>query len=153
MHRAIPLPFRLEIPEDDSFDLSGVRSISYEVDGLLQLGPDALTFEWVARRRTKSVGFTGVKQEMDESPIGRVEIPYHLITHVRLRGWWFAPRLDLYGSRLDTFDRVPGAHGSVLTLGLRRQDRVIAAAIVRAVDSTRATLPPPRGPREIEGPE
>lgn len=148
----IPLPFRLEIPEEDSLDLSGLRSVSYTVDGLLQLGDDTLCFEWVARRHIESVGLTGLKDEVDESPVGRLEVPCRLIAQARLRGWWFAPRLDLYAGQLHAFDRIPGARGSVLTLRLRRQDRALAAAVVRAIESMIAALPPaPRHPREIEG--
>jgi len=147
-----PLPFRLEIPDDDSLGLSGLRSVSYTVDGLLHLGNDTLTFEWVARRHVESIGFTGVKKEVDESPVGREEVSRHLIMRARLRGWWWAPRLDLYSRQLDTFDRIPGTKGSVLTLLLRRHDRALAAAVVRAIEAM-PSAPPPRPPRlpEIEG--
>jgi hypothetical protein len=151
MDTDIPLPFRLEIPDDDSLGLGGLRSVSYKVDGLLHVGDDTLTFEWVARRHTESIGFSGVKDEVDESPIGRAEVPLHEITQVRLRGWWWAPRLDLYSRHLDAFDRIPGAQGSVFTLRLRRHDRAQAAAAVRAIEMMLPALPPssPRAP-ELE---
>lgn len=141
MESEILVPFRLKLPDDDSLHLSGIRSVSYEVDGLLRLDDESLTLEWVARRKVETVGLTGVKAEMDESPLGREEIPLHLITGARLRGWWWAPRLDLYSRELDAFDRVPSARGSVLTLRLRPQDRRQGLAAVRAIEATVTSLP------------
>jgi len=142
MRSDIPLPFRLGLPDDDSIGLSGIRSVSYELDGLLHLDEDALVFEWVARRETETVGFTGVKKEVDESPVGGREVPYDMLTRVRLRGWWWAPRLDLYARQLDAFDGIPGARGSVLTLKISRHDRALAAAVVQAIEGVRRALPP-----------
>jgi hypothetical protein len=134
----IPLPFRLEIPDDDSLELSGIRSVSYEVEGLLHLDEDALTFEWVARRQIERIGFTGIKKEEDESPVGRARVPLQAITRIRLRGWWWAPRLDLYARRLDAFEEVPTARRGVLTLKIRRPDRGIAAAMAAEIAHTPA---------------
>lgn len=137
----IPLPFGLEIPDEDSLGLSGIRSVSYKVDGLLHLDDDALTFEWVARRETENIGLTGVKKEVDESPVGRARVSLQVITGVRLRGWWWAPRLDLYARRVDAFEDIPTARPGIVTLKLRRVDRGIGAAMADAIQAARAALP------------
>lgn len=142
MDSDIPLPFRLEIPDDDSLELGGMRSVSYKVDGLLHLGNDALTFEWVARRQIERIGFTGVKKEEDESPVGRARVPLDVITRVRLRGGWWAPRLDVYARQLEAFEDIPSARPGIVTLRIRRADRGIAAAMVHAIQTTRAAVPP-----------
>ena len=146
MDADILVPFRLELPNDDSVRLSGIRSVSYQVDGLLGVDDAALTFEWVARRKVDTVGFTGVQSETDESPVGHAEVPLEVISSVRLRGWWWAPRLEIRARELDAFDAIPTAHGSVLTLRLRNHDRHSGAAAVRAIQASVASLslPPSR---------
>lgn len=139
-----PLPFRLALPDDDSIGWAGIRSVSYELDGLLHLDDDAVVLEWVARRKTEVVGFTGINKEIDESPIARADVPYELITRARLGGWWWAPRLDLYSRDLTTFDGIPSARGSTLALKIRFPDRALAAAVVRSIESARTMYLPGR---------
>ena len=73
MHPDVPLPFRLKIPERDSLELSGFRSVSYDMDGLVHVDGDALSFEWVARRHTERIGLTGIREDVEESPVGHAQ--------------------------------------------------------------------------------
>lgn len=91
-----PLPFKLKIPGEDTIDWRGVRSVSYRLDGLLSLSDDVVTLEWKARRHTEHVGIGGVKDVVDESPIGTMEISRDLIARARVNGW-FRPRLQMWG--------------------------------------------------------
>jgi hypothetical protein len=102
-----PLPFRLKIPGEDTLDWRGVRSISYRLDGLLHVVGDVITFEWAATRHTQRVSLTGVKDEVDESPVGAVQVPLRCITRAQVRGGWWTPRLQLWARRIDAFHGVP----------------------------------------------
>jgi hypothetical protein len=132
-----PLPFRLRLPGEDSIDAEGARSISYRLEGLLHLEGDAVTLEWTATRRTQLVGFGEVKDEVDESPVGTIEIPVDWLTQVRRRGGWWAPRLQLRARRLHAFEGLPGAQPTLLTLRIRRRDRTHADATAAAIVAVR----------------
>ena len=128
-----PLPFRLKVPGEDTLDLRGARSVSYRLDGLLHVAADLLTFEWAATRRTQRVSITGVKDEVDDSPVGTVEVPRSSIVRAQLRGGWWAPRLQLWARRIDAFDGIPGARPGMLTLRIHRRDRAHAHALAEAI--------------------
>ncbi len=127
-----PLPFRLKIPDEDTLDMRGVRSVSYQLEGLLHLEGETLTFEWAATRHTETVSLRGVKDYVDESPIGTVQVPRSAITRVVLRGR-LMPRLHLWAKRIDAFNGIPSARPGALTLRLRRQDRDLARAMADAI--------------------
>jgi hypothetical protein len=133
-----PLPFRLKVPGEDTLDSRGARSISYRLYGLLHVAEDMLAFEWGATRRIQRVSLTGVKDEVDESPVGTFEVPLRWITRARVRGGWWAPRLQLWARQIDAFDGIPGALPGTLTLRIRRQDRGLAHAIAEAIAPARA---------------
>ncbi len=133
-----PLPFRLKVPGEDTLDSRGARSISYRMDGLLHAMGEMLTFEWAATRHTQRVSLAGVKDEVDMSPVGTIEIPWHWIARARVRGGWWAPRLQLWARQIDAFDGVPGARPGTLTLRIHRQDRAHAHAIAEAITSAGA---------------
>ncbi len=137
-----PLAFRLKVPGEDTLDSRGARSISYRLDGLLHLVGDMLTFEWAATRRTQLVSLGGVKDQVDESPIGAVQVPQRWITRAQVRGGWWAPRLQLRARRIDAFDGIPGARPGTLTLRIRRRDRAHANAIARVIAPLRAAAVP-----------
>jgi hypothetical protein len=136
-----PLPFKLKIPSEDTIDWRGVRSISYRLDGLLSLSDDVLTLEWKARRHTEHVGIGGVKDEVDESPIGTLQIPRELIVRARVGGW-LRPRLLMWARRLDAFEGIPSARPGMLRLRVRRVDRRLAQAIAEALTAIQSVLPP-----------
>jgi hypothetical protein len=128
-----PLPFRLRVPGEETLDSRGVRSISYKLDGLLDLKDDILAFEWAATRHTQRLSFEGVKDEVDESPVGAVEIPRDWITRAQVRGGWWAPRLRLFARRIDAFDGIPGARPGKLVLRIQRNHRRDARAMAEAI--------------------
>jgi hypothetical protein len=134
-----PLPFKLKIPGEDTIDSRGVRSISYRLNGLLHLSSDVLTVEWKARRHTEHVGIGGVKDEVDESPIGTMQIPRELIVRARVSGW-FRPRLQMWARQIDVFDGIPGSRPGTLKLRIRRPDRRLAQAIAEAITPPQAAL-------------
>ncbi len=144
-----PLPFRLKITGEDTLDWRGARSISYRLDGLLHLVGEMLTFEWAATRHTQRVSLSGVKDEVDESPVGTIEIPRRWIARARVRGGWWAPRLQLWAQRIDAFDGIPGARPGTLTLRIHRHDRTHAHAIAEAIiPAAAAALPADSGSLE-----
>ena len=133
-----PLPFRLKVAGRDAVDAEGVWSISYRLDGLLHLADETITLEWAATRHTQQVSFSGVRDEVDHSPVGRVDIPLDWITRVQLRRGWWGRRLQLWAGRLDAFDGVPGARAGTVTLRIHRRDRDHARAIAAAISAHRA---------------
>lgn len=143
MPRIDPLPFRLRVPGQDVIDSEGVWSISYRGEGLLHLSEETLTLEWATTRTTERVAVTGVGTDVEDSPIGTLEVPVDWITGVQLRRGWWLPRLRLQARRLDAFDGFPGSRPGVITLKIRRRDRDQAAAMVAAINTARATIPLP----------
>jgi hypothetical protein len=131
-----PLPFRLRVPGIDALDSQGVRSISYRVEGLLHLDGDTISLQWAATRNSQWVTFSGVTDEVDRSPIGRLEVPANAIASVRFRAWW-TPRLELQGRSLEVFEGIPSARLGVLRLKIRRRDREQASAMAAAIDRAR----------------
>jgi hypothetical protein len=143
-----PLPFRLSIPGKDTIDSQGIRSISYQSEGLLHLIDGTLTLEWAATRSTERVGFTGIRTEVDHSPIGTCDVPVSWIGEARLRLGWRGWRLTLRARRLDAFEGVPGRQPGSLTLRIRRRDRKHAAAFVAEINAAAVALPLTEGPTQ-----
>ncbi len=150
-----PLPFRIRIPGEDSIDTSGVRSVSYRVEGLLHLTDDTLEFEWTATETTEQVSLTKIGTEVSQSPIGRLELPLDILAEVRLRGGWMLPRLLLRARRLGAFERMPRAKGTTVTLRIRRRFRKQAQEMVAAIElaQANATLSRARSKTVLEGSE
>ena len=132
-----PLPFRLKVPDRDTLGLTGARSISYRLEGLLHLDGDTITLEWSATRRTQALTLTGVKDEVDHSPVGTADIPVSWISRTRVMGGWWYPRLQLWARRLEAFEGIPTVRGARLTLLIDRRDRQLAVAFAAAVEAER----------------
>jgi hypothetical protein len=132
-----PLPFRIKVPGYDAFDAQGIVSITIKLEGLLSVSDNAITLEWKATRQIDSVSLSGVTDEVDESPVGRCEIPVDLILEARLRGGWWSPRLELRARRLDAFENIPTAQSGIAKLRIRRLDRDRARAVCAAIEETR----------------
>ena len=147
-----PLPFRIKVRDPDIIDWQGIRSVSYLLDGLVHVVDKSITLEWTATRRTRRLWFTGIKDEVDRSPLGTLQVPVGSITRARVRGWW-TPRLQLWARRLEAFDGIPGARGATLTLRIHRRDREHAHTIAVAIDTERAAvaLTEAESPLEIGG--
>ncbi len=135
-----PLAFEFNLPDRDTVDWGGIRSTSYRLNGLLHLSSDSITLEWKATRRTEQISLMGIKEEVDESPVGVVQIPRDAILRARVRGWW-RPRLQLWGRWLNVFDGFPGEGGDMLVLGIRREDRRRASAIAEELSFAQRMLP------------
>ena len=132
-----PLPFRLRVPGIDKIDLQGIRSISYRVEGLLHFDGKTVLLEWAGTRKTEWVALGSVTDEMDRSPVAKLEVPASAIAGVRLLGGWLAPRLELRARSLEILAGVPGARPGVVRLKIRRRDRKHAGAIVAALERAR----------------
>lgn len=131
-----PLPFRLKLPGRDTVGFDGAWSISYRLEGFLHLDGDTIKLEWVATRWTQGLSFTSVKDEVDQSPIGSTEVPLSSIRRARLRGGWWAPRLQLWARHIDAFEGIPGAQPTTVSFRIDRRDRALAAAIAAALDAS-----------------
>ena len=136
-----PLPFRLPLPGRDTLGFDGARSVWYRIHGLLHFDGNTLTFEWSAMRHLEQVSFTGVSVRDDTLPPELVELPATLITEARLTGGWWAPRLRLRARHLDAFDALPAAAPGAIVLRIARRDRALAAAMVEALNPSRAVGP------------
>ena len=130
-----PLPFRIKIPDEESMDLTEVRSIATKVEGLLHVEFDRLILEWVVTRTLEEVGLTGVKEETETFAPEEAELPFDWLAGVSLTGGILFPRVVLRGRGLRVFDGIPGAKGARLELFYARSDRMSAVAIVRAIDA------------------
>jgi hypothetical protein len=132
-----PLPFRISVPGYDAIDSQGVVSISIRLEGLLHVLDDVLSLEWTATRKVESVSLSGIRDEVDQSPVGACDIPVSLILEARVRGGWWAPRLELRASRLEAFEKIPAAQNGTARLRIRRRDRDNARSICAAIESAR----------------
>ncbi len=132
-----PLPFLLPVPRYDTLDHRGARSITYRVDGLLQLEEDRLALEWVETERIQQVSLTGVRTNRESLPREVLEVPLTWIAEARLVGGWWMPRLELRAHRLDAFDGLLSGCAGVLRLRIPRRYRRQAAAMVAAINLAR----------------
>ena len=111
--------------------------MSIKLEGLLHLLEDAVSLEWSATRKVESVSLSGIRDEVDHSPVGACDIPLSLISEARLRGGWWAPRLELRAGRLDAFEGIPTAQSGTANLRIRRRDRNTARSVCAAIESAR----------------
>jgi len=132
-----PLPFRIRVPGYDSIDSQGIVSISITLEGLQSVADDVASFEWAATRTVESVSLRGIRDEVDQSPIGSCAIPLSLLMEARLRGGWWAPKLEIRAGQLDAFEGLPTAEKGVVKLRLRRRDREKARAICAVINGAR----------------
>ena len=130
-----PVPFHLSMSGKDSIDLRGIESVGYKVDGMLHLERGALTFEWAVDRTTETVGFTGIRTDVEKFDYEELVLPLELLAEVRLTGGFFsARRLRFRARRLDSFGGVPAAKPGRLALKIRRRDWRLAHAMVAAIE-------------------
>jgi hypothetical protein len=135
MSHSSPLPFRISVPGYDSIDSQGVVSISIKLEGLLHVLDDVISLEWSATRKVESVSLRGIRDEVDQSPVGACDIPVDLILEARLRGGWWAPRLELRATRLDAFEEIPSAQNGTAKLRIQRRDREKARAVCAEINN------------------
>lgn len=135
MTHPAPLPFRIKIPDEESMDMTEVRSIATRVEGLLHLEADRLILEWAVTRTLEEVGLTGVKEETETFAPEEAELPLDWLASVSLAGGILFPRVVLRGRGLRVFDGIPGAKGARLDLFYARSDRMSAVAMVRAIEA------------------
>lgn len=133
-----PLPFRLSLPGEDSVKLSGFRSISYNIEGLLHVSDLVVTVEWTGTQTTEQFTFEKVGTDVDKLPIDWVEIPASEISDARVYRYWWSPCLELRSRRLDTFDDIPSARSAILRLKINRRDRAHARDMAIAINEASA---------------
>jgi len=133
-----PLPFRIKVPGHDTIGAEGVVSISIKLEGLLHLNEKELLLEWTATRTVESVSLEGVRDEVDQSPVGSCEIPLSDILEASVRGGWWAPRLELRARSLEAFEDIPTAENGIAKLRIRRSDRQHAKGLCAGIND-----PPP----------
>ena len=132
-----PLPFRIRVPGHDAIDSQGIVSISIKLEGLLHVSGGVVSLEWSATRKVEAVSLSGITDEVDHSPLGACEFPVSLLLEARLRGGWWAPRLELRASRLDAFEGIPTAQNGTAMLRIRRSDRENARAVCASIENAR----------------
>ena len=136
-----PVPFRLSVPGSEILDLRGARSVSYKVEGLLNLDHDMVIVEWTGSESTEQFTFSRVGTDVKLLPFETLEVPVEWIAEARLRRNLFSsPRLELRARRLDAFDVVPSARPGLISLKIRRRDRALAAQMVDAIYQARARV-------------
>jgi hypothetical protein len=137
-----PLPFRIKLPTQDTVEMTTVREVVTTVEGMLHLEGDHLVLEWAMTQTTQEVSVLGVKDESEVFDPEEAFIPLDWLASVALAGGILSPRLELRGRGLRVFEGIPGAKGATLPLHYARGDRMVAVAMVRAIESalTRGTL-------------
>ena len=130
-----PVPFTIGQPGEDTFELDGVRSVTYRLSGMLSLVVDTIVLEWTLSRHVEEVFFISVEIDDAELPPECLELPADQITAARLVGGWWAPRLVLHARWANAFDPIPGAGRGIVSLRLARRDRGAARAMADALRS------------------
>ena len=138
MPHLTPLPFRIRVPGHDTIDSQGIISISFKLEGLLHIVEDTVSLEWTATRQVESVSTSGIRDEVDQSPVGTCDVPMSVILEARLSGGWWAPKLVLRGTRLDVFKGIPTAQSGTAKLRIQRRDREKARAVCAVINSARS---------------
>ena len=133
-HPPEPLPFHLGLTGKDTIDIRGIKSVGYKVEGLLHLEHGGLTIEWAVDRTTETVGFGGIRTDVEKFDYEELVVPVSLLAEVRLTGGIMGPRrLRLRARRLDAFGNVPTSKPGRVALKIRRRDRKLARAMVAAI--------------------
>ena len=129
--------FRLSVPGQDILDFRGARSITYRLEGLLHLVGETITLEWAAMRRTRQFSLTGVKDEVDHSPIGNRGRSSGLDHSGATARWLVGPQAPTLGPPTRRFRRHPWR-----TVGHDRSFAPTAGTATRPAQWLRAsTLP------------
>lgn len=142
-----PLPFRLRAAGRDSVGFGGVESVSFRVDGLLQVIEEGITLEWTGTRTTEQVSFEKIGTDVEELSLEWVELPFERLAGVWLLGGWWRPRLELRARGIEDFDGVPAARGVTVSLGIHRRDRALARNLGSAIAARIAAANPAFEPR------
>jgi hypothetical protein len=135
-----PLPFRLEAAGRDSVGFAGIESVSFRVDGLLQVTDEGITLEWTGTRTTDQVSFEKIGTDVEELPLEWVELPFERIAGAWLLGGWWRPRLELRARGFEDFDGVPAARGVTVSLRILRRDRALARALASEIATRTSAL-------------
>lgn len=133
-----PLPFRLRVPGTDTVGFAGIKSVTYDVEGLLHLAGHTVTIEWSGTQTTEQVSLEKIGTDVDELPHDWLELPVTFISDARVLGVWWRPRFELRARRLDAFQIVPSARGATLTMKIRRLDRARAREMAVAIELAKA---------------
>jgi hypothetical protein len=130
-----PLPFRINLPGEDTVDFTEVRDVSRRADGLLHLLDGLLLLEWAVTESVDEVGLSNVSSTTETFEAEELDIPLEWLTGVELTGGILRPRVKLRARSLAVFADVPGAKGAELELHYRRADRLVAVAMHRAIEA------------------
>lgn len=117
--------------------MTTVREVVTTVEGMLHLEGDQLVLEWAMTRTTQEVSILGVKDESEAFDPEEAFVPLDWLASVALAGGILSPRLELRGRGLRVFEGIPGAKGATLPLHYARSDRMVAVALVRAIEAER----------------
>jgi hypothetical protein len=133
-----PVPFRIKLPTEEVVEFTTYREVTTRVEGLLHLEEGQVVLEWAMRREVQEVGLSGVVQENEAFDPEVAELPLSWITSATLAGGIISPRLVLRGRSLQVFAGIPGAKGAEISLHYTRNDRMLAVAMVRAIEDALA---------------
>jgi hypothetical protein len=129
------------MPGEDTVEFTEVRDVSRRADGMLHLLDGVLLLEWAVTESVDEVGLSNVSSTTETFAAEEMEIPLEWLAGVELVGGILRPRLMLHARSLRVFEGIPGAKGARLDLRYDRSDRMVAVALVRAIEA--ALLAPP----------
>ena len=130
-----PLPFRIKLPSEDTIDMTTVREVVTTVEGMLHFEGGHVVLEWAMTRTTQEVSIMGVSDESESFEPEEAILPLDWLSTVALAGGILSPRLELRGRGLRVFEGIPGAKGATLSLHYARRDRLVAVAMVTAIEA------------------
>jgi len=145
--QAIAVPFRTKLPSDWR---SGKEVVFTErrVDGILKLTGDDLVLEIrVTEATTRLSGSAGYATDETASDVAELTVPLDRVAALRLRKWWWGPRLTIVTDSLRFFENVPGSKQGRLDLRIARRDLAMAQTLVTESEIRLADL----SLRRVEG--
>lgn len=111
------------------------------VEGILRLVNDNLVLELQVIEDVTTVGGSeGYSMDKKASEVSELIVPLSRIVHMRLRKWWWGPRLTIITDSMRLFEDVPGAEQGSVSLRIAHRDSGLAETLDREVQLRLADL-------------
>jgi hypothetical protein len=126
------LPYRLKVSGRDEFEGLGVTSTSYRVHGFLRVDGRGLVVEWGGTAHVQEIGMS-LREETEQLPTERIEVPFSDLFRAELTGGWFRPRLRVQARTVGALSRVPSEKFGAVEFWYDRSERFAAIEVFQAL--------------------